>query len=317
MKYKDYYKILGVDKNATQEEIKKAYRKLAKKYHPDAHPNDKEAEEKFKEVNEAYEVLGDEEKRKRYDQLGEGFNFQNGFDFDPSQFGFGKNIRYEYRTASDNDFSDFFNLFFGRNSFDIDDLFEGMGRTGRNTRYSHRFTTKGEDMEYDFEITPEEGFKGAEKRLKLMVNGREKTITFKIPPGITEGAKIKLAGQGHPGMNGGPNGDLYLKVKFKKGGRFEVNGLDLISTVDLSPWEAALGTEILFNTLDGRIVVKVPPGIQTDNRIRVANKGYRDRSGKRGDLYIKVRIVNPRVLTREERELYERLKQVSGFKPSR
>jgi curved DNA-binding protein len=320
MEYKNYYEILGVDKNDSQDKIKKAYRKLAKKYHPDTNPGNREAESKFKEINEAYEVLGDEEKRKKYDQLGEGFNFQNGFNFDPSQFGFGNNVRYEYRTSYNNDFSDFFNMFFGGGSFNIDDLMGGHSRTGgtgRSTRFSQQFAVNGDDMEAEIEITPEEGFKGAEKRLTLMAGGKEKRISFKIPEGIKEGGKIKLAGQGHAGSNGGKNGDLYLKVKFKKGGLFELDGINLNHTVDMAPWEAAFGAEIPVNTLDGKIMVKIPPGVQSDSRIRVSGRGYRERDGRRGDLYLKVRIVNPSVLTEQEKELYEKLKNVSGFKPSR
>ncbi|MGI6777510.1 MAG: DnaJ C-terminal domain-containing protein [Acetivibrionales bacterium] len=317
MKYKDYYKILGVDKNADQQQIKKSFRRLAKKYHPDAHPGDKVAEEKFKEINEAYEVLGDEQKRKKYDQLGEGFNFQNGYDFDPSQFGFGNNIRYEHRTAPNNDFSDFFNMIFGEGTFDINSLFSRGGRAGRSDGFTRQYAVDGENMEADIEITPEEGFYGKEKKVTLMSNGRERIISFKIPEGIMEGGKIKISNQGYPGMNGGRNGDLYLRVRFKSSSRFKVEGKNLLTSLNLTPWEAALGTEIPFNTLDGKIIVKIPAGIQTGNRIRVAGKGYKDKYGGRGDLFLKVSIVNPGILSNEERKLYEKLSQVSEFRPER
>ena len=314
MQYRNYYEILGVDKNASQEDIKKAYRKLAKKYHPDANPGNKEYEEKFKAINEAYEVLGDEEKRRKYDSFGEGFNFHDGYDFDPSKYGFGNNVRYEYRTSADNDFSDFFNLFFGNGAFDIGELF---GRSARGARYTARQRPiEGEDSEAQIEITPEEGFFGVEKQLSISRNGKEKKISFKIPAGIKEGEKIKLSGQGNPGIHGGRSGDLYLTVKFKPQSRFEVEEDDLVAELDLTPWEAALGAEVPFDTIDGRIIVKTPPGVQTGGRIRVAGKGYKDRTGRRGDLFIKVRIVNPPALSKEERELYERLKQVSRYKPS-
>lgn len=306
MKYRDYYEILGVDKKAGQDEIKKAYRKLAKKYHPDAHPGDKGSEEKFKEANEAYEVLGDPEKRKKYDRFGQGAQFTNGHDFDPSQYGFGNNVHYQYGTAG-GDFSDFFNMFFGGSPFDPSDLFgQSRGRTGRSVRNR---PMKGEDSEASIGITLQEGFKGAEKRISLRTAGRDRTISFKVPPGIRNGEKIKLAGQGGPGYNGGQNGDLYLTVEILPGSGFETDGANLQAVVDLMPWEAALGAEIPFNTLDGRILVSVPPGIRTDSRIRVTGKGYADRSGARGDLYIRVRIDNPRVLTGQQRELYEKLKQ--------
>ncbi len=308
MKYRDYYEILGVDKKAGQDEIKKAYRKLAKKYHPDAHPGDKNAEEKFKEANEAYEVLGDAEKRKRYDQFGMEEQFSNGTDFDPSQYGFGNNVRYQYGNAGSG-FSDFFNMFFGGSPFNTGDLF-GQGRTkGGASAHSRRM--KGEDSEAVIGVTVQEGFNGAEKRINLRTGGGDRTIAFNIPSGIKSGEKIKLAGQGNPGFNGGQNGDLYLTIEIAPWNGFEPEGANLLASMDLMPWEAALGAEIPFNTLDGRILVSVPAGIQTGNRIRVAGKGYRDRTGARGDLYIRARIVNPAVLTAKQRELYEKLKQTA------
>ncbi|HOJ09372.1 MAG TPA: DnaJ C-terminal domain-containing protein [Clostridiales bacterium] len=316
MEYKDYYKILGVGKSAGQEEIKKAYRKLAKKYHPDSHPGDKKSEEKFKEINEAYEVLGNEEKRKKYDTLGSGFNFQNGYDFDPSQFGYGKNARYEYRTGTGggpgagSGFSDFFNMFFGGDSFNINDIlhdFAGAGTGNKGFSYA-QYPVNGNDVEAEIEITPEEGFAGTEKRVRFNISGNDKTISFKIPPGIKHGEKIKISGQGNTGINGGRNGDLYLQVKFVDNTRFQVDGANLVTTVDLFPWDAALGSEIPVDTIDGRIMVKIPSGIQSDSKIRVAGKGYRDTKGKRGDLFLKIRIVNPQWFANEEKELLKQLK---------
>lgn len=313
MKYRDYYEILGVDKKASQDEIKKAYRKLAKKYHPDAHPGDKAAEEKFKEANEAYEVLGNEEKRKKYDQFGSEGQFRNGADFDPSQYGFGNNARYEFRQGNAGDFSDFFNMFFGGgNPFDPFDNSEVFGRRqGRRGSVTHNRQMPGQDNEALLEITPAEGFAGAEKRISLRTPTGERTISLRIPAGIRPGEKIKLAGQGGPGINGGRNGDLYLNVEFSGDSGFEINGPDLESTVALYPWEAALGSEISFNTLDGRISVKIPSGIQSGNKIRVAGRGYRDRSGARGDLYLKVKLVNPERLNGAQLELYEKLSRIS------
>ncbi|MGE5614804.1 MAG: DnaJ C-terminal domain-containing protein [Bacillota bacterium] len=313
MKYRDYYEILGVDRNASQEEIKKAYRKLAKKYHPDAHPGDKAAEEKFKEINEAYEALGDEKKRKIYDQFGREGQFYNGADFDPSRYGFGNNIRYEFRHGDGSAFSDFFNMIFGSGSpfgsFGTEDLFGGF--TGRQGRFGGNVRMRGEDREALLEIAPQEGFSGADKRISIRTPSGEKTISLKIPAGIKPGEKIKLAGQGAPGINGGKNGDLYLRVEFKKDSGFELKGLDLESQVALYPWEAALGSEIRFNSLDGAISVKVPAGIQTGNYIRIAGKGYRDRSGRRGDLYLKVMIYNPDRLSEAQLDLYKKLGSIS------
>lgn len=314
MKYRDYYEILGVGRNASQEEIKKAYRKLAKKYHPDAHPGDKAAEEKFKEVNEAYEALGDEEKRKKYDRFGREGQFYNGADFDPSRYGFGNNVRYEFRHGGGGSgFSDFFNMIFGGGSpFDSFDAGDLLGRSaGRNGRFAKNIRMRGKDSEALLEITPQEGFSGADKRIGIRTPSGEKTISLKIPAGIKPGEKIKLAGQGAPGVNGGKNGDLYLRVEFAKNSGFELKGQDLEAQVALYPWEAALGSEVRFNSLDGIISVKVPAGIQTGNYIRIAGKGYRDRSGRRGDLYLKVMIFNPDKLNAAQMDLFKQLSSIS------
>jgi len=314
MKYRDYYEILGVDKKASQDEIKKAYRKLAKKYHPDAHPGDKGSEDKFKEANEAYEVIGDAEKRKKYDQFGREGQFANGADFDPSKYGFGNNVRYEYKQGENSNFSDFFNMFFGgSNPFES---FEGGGgifgqKTGRGSRFTQSRQMKGEDSEALLEITPAEGFSGAEKRLSFRTSAGDKTISMKIPAGIKPGEKIKLSGQGGPGMNGGRSGDLYLQVEFRRDSGFEIDGLNLEAQVELYPWEAALGSELSFNTLDGKISVKIPAGIQTGNRIRVTGKGYKDKSGSHGDLYLRVKIINPERLDKGQLDLYEQLSRIS------
>ncbi len=308
MKYKDYYNVLGIDKNATSDEIKKAYRKLAKKYHPDANPNNKNAEEKFKEVSEAYEVLGDTEKRKKYDTFGSEVNFQDGYDFDPSSYGFDNNMRYEYRTNAGGDYSDFFNSFFGEGGFDLGSIFGG-GAGNKNRRQN--YASKGSDVEAIIEILPEEGFAGIEKSVSIRGRNGEKNLSFKIPKGVRASEKIRLKGQGEPGANGGTKGDLYLIVRFKKGSKFEIEGKDLLTTLDIMPWDAALGDEKPIDTLDGRILIKIPPGIQTDSKIRVAGKGYIDRSGTRGDLYIKMRIINPKVMSSEVTELYSKLRDIT------
>ena len=306
MKYRDYYEILGVTKASTQDEIKKTYRKLAKKHHPDANPNNKSSEDKFKEISEAYEVLGDIEKRKKYDELANQSKFQNGYDFDPSQAGFGGQ-RYEQSSSQENDFSDFFNAFFGGSSNNINDIF-GSRTTGRGRQRS--FAQDGGDIEAEISITPEEGFHGHEKRVSLRGGSQDTTISFKIPEGINQGEKIKLKGQGGQGINGGKNGNLYIKVSFIEDGIMKVKGLDLEMSLDIMPWDAALGSVVNVSTIDDKILLKTPPGIQTDGKIRVSKKGYKDRSGNRGDLYIKVRIANPKVLTAELKELYSKIKQI-------
>ena len=306
MEYKDYYKILGVDKSASQDTIKKSFRKLAKKYHPDANPGNKSAEEKFKEVSEAYEVIGDEEKRKKYDQFGQ-TGFQNGMNFDPSQFG-----HYEFK-SSQNGFSDFFNMFFGSGGIDIDNIFGGHGRTrGFSSGYSAGPSQmRGDDIEAEMSITPEEAMDGKEKTFTIRTGTGTKTISVNIPQGIPEGGKIKLAGQGNPGYGGGPNGDLYIVIRFKEG-KFKLEGNNLIYRLEVYPWTAALGGEAKVQAPDGLIQVKIPAGIQTDQKIRVSGKGYGKKGGKRGDLYIQVKIINPRYLNNDQKKLYEELKKTES-----
>ncbi|NLY17979.1 MAG: J domain-containing protein [Clostridiaceae bacterium] len=305
MEYKDYYKILGVDKNASKDEIKKRYRKLAKKYHPDTNPGDKNAEARFKEINEAYEVLGDDEKRKKYDRFGQ-MNFQNGMHFDPSQFGF-----YEFKSTH-NGFSDFFNMFFGDGGIDIDDIFGGFGRTrGFPKGFSNgSMQMRGDDIEAELVITPEEAIEGREKTFSIRLGSGTRTISVRIPQGIPEGGKIKLAGQGNPGFGGGSNGDLYIVVRFREG-KYKLEGNDLISKLEVYPWTAALGGEAKMQSPDGLIQVKIPSGIQTDQKIRIPGKGYGKKGGKRGDLYIQVKIVNPRHLNSEQKLLYEQLRKTA------
>ncbi len=304
MKYLDYYQVLGVEKDATQDVIKKSYRKLAKKYHPDANPGNKSAEERFKELNEAYEVLGDPEKRKKYDQFGHSMNFQNGMDFDPSQFG-----HYEFR-GGNNDFSDFFNMFFGEGGLNMDDIFGGgSGTQGFRTGFSsNRRSMRGEDIEAEMQITPEEGLEGSEKTFSIRTAAGTKTLSVRIPRGVPEGGRVKLAGQGHPGTGGGPSGDLYIIIRFKEG-RYRLEGKHLIQRLDIAPWVAALGGEMKVQSPDGAIMVKIPAGIQSDQKIRVQGKGYGKSNENRGDMLIQVRIMNPRHLTDEQKKLYEMLRK--------
>ncbi len=309
MQYKYYYKVLGIDKNASNDQIKKAYRKLAKKYHPDVNPDYKQAEGKFKEVSEAYEVLSDKEKRDKYDNFGSKSNFENGSDFDPSQYGFGKNVKYEFRSDDGQDYSSFFKMFFGQD-FGFEDNYQYSSANNRRTSPTH----KGEDISAELEITLEEGFKGDSKKISIREQGGTRSLSFKIPKGVKDGEKIRLKGQGEVSHYGGQKGDLFLTLRIKANDRFSLEGINLITSVDIFPWEAALGAEKTVNTLDGRIRVKIPAGIQTESKIRVTGKGYFDKSGKRGDLYLKVRIVNPRNLTAEMKELYEKLSQTLKVK---
>jgi curved DNA-binding protein len=308
MEYKDYYKILGVDKKASTEEIKKAYRKLAKKYHPDLHPNDVKAQEKFKEINEAYEVLSDENKRKQYDAFGSGYNFSHGQNFDPSQFGFGnfgKGYTYTYTTEGGENFSDFFNMIFGGKDFGLGDLFNGR-KKGRNP--FHKVKTDKPIYESEINITVEEGYNGVTKQITLKIGGEDKTLSVKVPKGILPGKKIKIKGE-----KAGIDGDIYLKVNFISNENLRLEGLDLYKKVDLFPWDAALGTHIVIDTLDGKkIKIKIPANMKPGKKIKIPKKGYRDMKGKRGDLYIETNIVNPPNLTKEQRRLYEQLRDISS-----
>ena len=302
MSDKSYYDILGVGTYASQEEIKKAYRTLVKKYHPDTNQGDKQAEEKFKEITEAYEVLGDEDKRKKYDFAGRQYDMQDDFDIDPTGFSNFENVR--YRTNAAKNHNGFFDIFFGRSPFSISDFLDNTFWGGARYYY----TEKGSDIEVNMEITPEEGFNGAKKKMTIKGPEGRKDITLQIPKGIKNGEKIRLKGQGEPGINGGESGDLYLNVIIKEDGKFDIEGNDIYVTADILPWDAALGTEVVVETIDGKLLVRIPEGIQTDTNVRIARKGYIDRKGIRGDLYINIKIVNPDIINPQMKRLYERLK---------
>lgn len=310
MKYKDYYKILDVDKSASKEDIKKAYRKLAKKYHPDANPGDKTVEEKFKDINEAYEVLSDETKKNQYDNFGQQTHFSGSSEFDPSQYGFGGNSgntgRY-YRSSGDGDFSDFFNMFFGGSSdIDMENIFGSSRQSGSRQYYKGQ---NGEDQEVPLTITLEEGITGIQKNISIKKDGKVKRLNVKIPMGIRDGEKIRLKGQGRTGINGGKNGDLYLVIQLSQGD-FRLEGLDVYITMKLLPWEAALGTKKNIKTIEGTIAVKVPKGIQSGKRIKVARKGYVQKNGNRGDLFIDIQIKNPEKIDEELIKLFEKMKEL-------
>ncbi len=305
MEYKDYYKILGVKKDSSKSEIKSAYRKLAKKYHPDLNPDDEKSQEKFKDINEAYEVLGDEEKKKQYDMFGQSGNFTGGQTFDPSQYGFGGNGTYTYTSTDGGGFSDFFNTIFGGSGggFNINDLFSGGStRTKRKARQ-----TPMEKHETDIYIDIEEGYNGATKPMSFQIGNETKNIDVRIPKGIEEGKKIKVNGPKF-----GINADIYLKIHFNKKRNIEIDGLNIIEDVEIYPWDAALGTTKVIETLDkDKLKVKIPKGIETGKRVRVPNKGYKNMREQRGDLFIRVNINNPKKLSEEQLKLYEELKELS------
>ncbi|MGO1470125.1 MAG: DnaJ C-terminal domain-containing protein [Tissierella sp.] len=301
MEYKDYYKTLGVEKDASQEEIKKAFRQAAKKYHPDLHPDDKKAQDKFKEVNEAYEVLGDEKKRQQYDTFGSAGGFQGGQNFDPSQYGYGGRT-YTYSGSGGEGFSDFFNTIFGgggagasAGGFNINDIFGGGSTRGARPQ------RKSYDSELN--ITIEEAYRGVERDLNLNFGGQTKNIKVKVPKGILPGKKLKVKGD-----KWGIDGDILFKINFRKDETLELDGLNIISRVDVFPWDAALGSKQVVDTLDGKIKVNIPENIESGKRIKIPKKGYKDRKENRGDLYLKINIVNPESLSKKQKTLYEKLK---------
>lgn len=303
VKFRDYYETLGVSKTATQDEIKAAYRKLARKYHPDVNKA-KDAEDKFKEIGEAYEVLSDPQKRSRYDQYGS--SYHNGQDFVPPE-GW-----QEYGGAGASTFSDFFESLFGRGF----QGFGGFGGQAGGTRQRH-----GDDQEVHVRIPLEDAFNGAERVISLQMQqpgGRSETrsLRVKIPAGVTSGQRIRLAGQGGQGSGGGVHGDLYLVVELQPHERYRAGGRDLFTDIPVAPWEAALGAEITLPTLAGHIVVTVPPGTSSGQKLRLRGKGMPNPSGSPGDLYAEVRIVTPKKLTAAQKSLWQKIaKESEDFKP--
>lgn len=284
MEYKDYYEILGIKKTATPDEVKKAYRSLAKKYHPDLHPDDKEAQDRFKQVNEAYEVLGDEEKRKKYDMFGKNYDFQGGQNFDPNAYGFG-NYTY-HSTGGGESFSDFFNMFFG-----------GGGGFDRIFNRKHQQRQK---YETTLEISLREAYNGGERTVGFSIDGENKEVVIKWPKGIEDGKKIRVKGERF-----GVAGDIYVKISLID--KEKLQGLDISEEVTVFPWEALFGTKKTVETLGGKIKVTIPENTSGKARIRIPGRGFQNRAGKRGDLYLNVRIDNPKNMSDKQRALYERL----------
>ncbi|MFO7727749.1 MAG: DnaJ C-terminal domain-containing protein [Desulfonatronovibrio sp.] len=323
MEYKDYYKILGVNKKSSKEEIAKAYKKMAKKYHPDLNPNDPKAEDKFKEVTEAYEVLKDEEKRRLYDSFGS--DWQHGQNFQPPPGHEGAHYGFQGdQQGAGFDFSDFFENIFGGGFSSSGRGFQRSSRGFQGDPFSGAgFSRKGQDAEASLELTLEEAYKGGVKSITLQeqVIGpdrrptvQDKTLEVNIPPGIKDGNKIRLSGQGSAGMGSGSSGDLYLKVKILPHPLFKLDGNNIIYDLALAPWEAALGSKIRVPTLDGDIEMKIPEGISSGQKLRIRGRGM-GRGSARGDQLVRIMIKVPDKSSKEERKIWDELSRVSEFNP--
>jgi curved DNA-binding protein len=329
--FQDYYETLGVQRGAAKSEIKKAYRKLAKKYHPDS-SDDPKSEDRFKEINEAYEVLGNDEKRKRYDALGA--NWNAGQDFRPPP-GF-ENVRFEFNGGGAEGMSDFFRMIFGgmgggmgggpmggfRSAGGPMGGMGGFGGPGMGGfQQAHRpRPRKGRNHEVELDISVEEAFHGGKKSLALEVvdpggSRTQKTYQVKLPVGVKDGTRIRLGGQGGKGSAGGADGDLLLKVRFRKHPRYEVKGHDLTVKVPLAPWEAALGTKVPLQTLDGEVKLTIPAGSQGGQKLRLKGRGLKKSEKDRGDLFARLEIAVPKSLSEREKELFEQLAEASEFDP--
>jgi len=308
MQYRDYYEILGVPRDADQDTIKQAYRRLARKYHPDV-SGEADADRRFKELGEAYEVLKDPEKRAAYDRFGT--NWKEGQDVEPppdwdSGFSF-SGAGYTGRT--DGDYSDFFETLFGRST---------AGGRSRQT-----FRIKGEDQHARIRIPLADAYHGARTRITLSrpeVDGEGRLITrpqqleVTIPKGVTEGQRIRLEGQGMPGMGGGPPGDLYLEISFESDPIFHAEKRDLHMELPVTPWEAALGATVTVPTMDGKVQLKIPPGSQGGKKLRLKGKGL-STATRRGDQIVTLRIVVPEAHSEEQKNLYRKMAEIMPVNP--
>jgi curved DNA-binding protein len=346
LKYKDYYETLGVPRGASDADIKKAFRKLAREYHPDVAKNKKQAEEKFKEINEAYEVLGDSAKRKRYDELGS--NWQSGADFRPpggwESFGRGRGSRGRWSGGRAEEFhfggtgfSDFFEQLFGSMGG------RGAAGFGRGGGFAEAEMggARGQDIEGDILVTLDEAMRGSvrsvsvqhavacepcggtgqrNRRVCPVCGGtgqvaKTESYQVKVPAGVTEGQRLRIAGRGEAGFGGGAAGDLYLRVRLARHPDFEVEDHNLIHEAEIAPWEAVLGANISVPTLNGAVSIKVPPGTQNGQKLRVRGRGLPQREGGSGDLIVAMRVEVPKRVTESERKLWEELARESRFNP--
>lgn len=335
---KDYYEVLGVSRNATENEIKAAYRKLARKHHPDLNPGDKAAEERFKELQEAYSVLSNAERRKLYDQYGENWRVVEQTGQAPPPPGWEGVRASGEQQAGGFDFGGFDFGEFRAGAGGVEDIFEELFGRARRARRSAR----GQDIEAEIELSLEEAHRGGRRALQMQTAeicstcqgagvigenqicqtcggaGRvlkPRTIEVNIPAGVRDGSMVRLAGQGGAGFGGAPAGDLYLRIRLRPHPTFTVRGDDLEIEVPVAPWEAVLGARVEVPTIEKQVELVVPAGAQAGQRLRLRGQGLNKRKGGRGDLYVRLEVVVPREVSDEERRLYEELRRVSRFTP--
>ncbi|MDB5222252.1 MAG: molecular chaperone DnaJ [Chitinophagaceae bacterium] len=298
MEYVDYYKVLGVNKNATTDEIKSAYRKLARKHHPDLNPNDKEAHKKFQQINEANEVLSDPEKRKKYDQYGK--DWKHADEFEKQKQSRGQYANQGGQTFSggfgEDDFSDFFSSMFGGGG-------ESRGRS-RQTKF------RGQDYNAELQLNLTDAYKTHQQTITI----NDKNVRITIPAGIENGQQIRLKGYGAPGVNGGPNGDLYITFNITNNTQFKRMGNDLYTTVEIDLYTAVLGGEVTVDTLSGKVKLKVKPETQNGTKIRLKGKGFPvyKKEGEFGDLFITFSVKIPTHLTEKQKELFKELAKTAS-----
>lgn len=285
MKYKDYYKLLEIDTSRVSiDEIKSAYRAVAKKYHPDVNVNDKMAEERIKDINEAYRVLSTPNLKRKYDRA---WNSKN-------------NVKNYQKLKGGN----IFTMFMGQ-----------IDRSG-NTGEVKDKPVKGDNIQTEIQVSIEDAFYGKDKKISLKTaEGRDKSFSVKIPEGIKNGERIRLIGQGKKGKNGGKNGDIFIKINIEKDENFKLQGNDVHTYLKLTPWEAALGAKVELTSFDEKINVYIPQGTQSGEKIDIPDKGYKDKNGIRGKLIAEVKIMIPNELEKKEKEAFEKLKELSSFNP--
>jgi len=302
MEYQDYYETLGVPRTATPEEIRSAFRKKAREYHPDVAKDKVKGAEKFKEVNEAYEVLSDPAKRTKYDQMGReapgsGFAWQGS----PGQAGMPDMEEFHFGGTG---YSDFFEHLFG-----------GMAGGGFRGPGGRRMARRGSDIEGDLMVPLEEALRGSVREVTLQRGGKTETYRVKIPAGVREGQRIRLAGKGESGRSGGESGDLYLRVRLARHPDLRVEGSDLYADLEVAPWEAVLGASVPVPTLDGAVTLKIPAGSTAGQKLRLRGQGLPREDGGRGDLYAVLEIAVPDRVGPEEKKLWEKLAEESRWRP--